>query len=174
MSGLPRRTLLSAAALMVLRVGQSGGAAPATPMPTSADSRSGVPVSLLIQNLGDAPDQLTGATASIAQETALHATHLEDGQRVMHEVEVIVIPAEAVISLEPGAMHPMLIGVTQNLVQGQVFPLTLHFTNAGDIPVEVRVRRKQDAAGVPETPAVTAGTLAILHASVPPAPMVHG
>lgn len=174
MIGLPRRTLLSAAALVVLRVGQSVGAAPATPMPTPADSRSGVPVSLLIQNLGDAPDRLTGATAAIAQEIALHATHLEDGQRVMHEVGVIVIPAESVISLEPGAVHPMLIGLTQSLVQGQVFPLTLHFANAGDISVEVRVRRKQDAAGVPETPAVAAGSLAILHASVPPAPKVHG
>lgn len=174
MSVLPRRTLLGVAALVVLRVDSVANAAPATPMPTPADSRSGVPVSLLIQNTGEASDRLTGATAAIAQTIALHATHLEHGQRVMHEVSDIMIPADSVVSLEPGSMHPMLIGLTQSLVQGQVFPLTLHFAIAGDVPVEVRVRRKQDAAGVPETPPVVAGTLAILHASAPPAPVAHG
>jgi copper(I)-binding protein len=115
-----------------------------------------------------------GANAAIALETTLHATHLEHGQRVMHEVSDIVIPAESVVSLEPGAMHLMLIGLKQGLVQGQVFPLTLHFADAGDVPVEVRIRRKQDAAGVAETPPVVAGSLTVLHASAPPAPVVHG
>lgn len=174
MSALPRRTLLGAAALLALRVLQAASATQATPMPSPADSRAGVPVSLLIQNSGEVADRLTGATTEIAPEIALHATHLENGQRVMHEVSDIIFPAHSVVSLEPGAMHPMLIGLTHSLVQGQVFQLTLHFAIAGDVPVEVRVRRKQDAAGVPETPPVTSGSLTILHASAPPAPVVHG
>ncbi|MDQ2654738.1 MAG: copper chaperone PCu(A)C [Chloroflexota bacterium] len=173
MSRLPRRTLLGAAALL-LRVAPPTTAAQATPLPASEDVQGGVPVSVLIQNSGVAPDRLLGATSAIAEEIALHATRLDHGQRVMHEVSDIVIPAESVISLEPGAMHLMLTGLRQSLVQGQVFPLTLQFATAGDVPVEVRVRRKQDASGVLETPPVAAGSLTILHASAPPAPVVHG
>jgi copper(I)-binding protein len=92
----------------------------------------------------------------------------------MRQISEIVIPGESVISLEPGAMHLMLTGLQQSLVQGKEFPLWLHFANAGDILVDVRVRRRQDAAGMPETPPVDAGTLTILHASAPPAPIVHG
>ena len=174
MSRLPRRTLLGGATLLLLRAAPAAHATPATPLPPVADSRSGVPVSLFIQNTGRAPDRLTGATSAIAQEVTLHATHLDHGQRVMYDVSEIVIPAASVISLEPGAMHLMLIGLQHSLVQGQDFPLTLQFADAGDVPVDVRVRRKQDAAGVPETPPVAAGSLTILHASAPPAPVVHG
>lgn len=173
MSGLPRRTLLGVFVLIALRTGKAASAAQATPMPTPADGQSGVPVSLLIQNAGMEPDQLTGATSAIAQAITLHATHLEHGERVMHDVCEIGIPAKSVVSLEPGSSHVMLIGLKQSLVQGQVFPLTLHFAQAGDVSMEVRVRRKQDAAGVPETPPASAGSLTILHASVPPAPMAH-
>jgi copper(I)-binding protein len=155
-------------------MGQVVVAAQATPIATPVDFVSGIPVSVLIQNSGAEPDRLTGATSAIAQEVTLHATHLDHGQRVMYEVSDIVIPADSVISLEPGATHLMLIGLQQSLVQGQHFPLTLHFADAGDLPIEVRVRRRQDAAGVPWTPPFTAGSLTILHASALPAPVVHG
>ena len=125
---------------------------------------------LVVDNAAAAIDFYKRAFGAVEQ--ARHLT--DDGQRVMHEVSDIIFPAHSVVSLEPGAMHPMLIGLTHSLVQGQVFQLTLHFAVAGDVPVEVRVRRKQDAAGVPQTPPVTSGSLTILHASAPPAPVVHG
>lgn len=169
-----RRSLLGVAALLLPRAEQVARAIQATPVPRSEAGEGGVPLSVLIQNSGNAPDRLTGATSAIAQEIALHATHLEHGQRVMHEVNDIVIPALSTVSLEPGAAHLMLIGLRQSLVQGNIFPLTLQFADAGDVSVEFRVRRKQDAAGVPETTPVVAGSLAILHASAPPAPVAHG
>lgn len=173
MSALPRRTLLGVFVLMALRTRRPVYAAPATPMPAPSGAQTGIPVSLLIQNAGATADQLMGATSALAQAITLHATHLEQGERVMLDVSEIGIPARSMVSLEPGSSHLMLIGLKQSLVQGQVFPLTLHFAQAGDVSVEVRVRRKQDAAGVPETPPVAAGSLTILHASVPPAPMAH-
>lgn len=174
MNGPTRRTLLGVAAWMLFPGRQASCAAQATPVATPGASRTDVPISVLIQNAGMSPDRLTGATSTIAQVIVLHATHLEHGQRVMHEVSAIVIPAASVISLEPGAMHLMMIGLRQSLVQGHAFPLTLHFADAGDVLVEVRVRRKQDAAGVPETPPIVAGPLTILHASASPAPVAHG
>ena len=174
MSGLTRRGLLGATALSLLTGAQPSASAQATPIPDPEDTAGSVPVSMLIQNSGTAPDRLTGAASPVAQEITLHATHLDHGLRVMRQVSDIVIPAGAVISLEPGAMHLMLVGLEQRLVQGQTFPLTLRFAHAGDVPVEVRVRRKQDAAGVPETSSAIAGPLTILHASAPPAPITQG
>lgn len=173
MTRLTRRGLLSVAALTLLDAQQGIRAMPATPVPVPEDTRGEAPVSVLILNSGSFPDRLTGATSPIAEEIALHATHLEHGQRVMRQVSEIVIPADLAVSLETGAMHLMLIGLRQSLVQGQDFPLTLHFAEAGDVPVNARVRRKQDAAGVPETPPVRAGYLTILHASAPPTPVAH-
>lgn len=149
------------------------GAAPATPAPDPA-AVAGAPISMLIQNTGQEADQLVGASSPEAQRIALHVTRLERGQRVMHPVTAIAIPAHAVVSLEPGAAHLMLVGLRASLVQGDAFPVTLRFTLAGETTVDVRVRRKQDAAGVPEFPPVAVGTLVILHASAPPAPVPHG
>jgi periplasmic copper chaperone A len=171
--GLTRRALLGASPLIVLAGEQARALAQATPIPTSDDDAGGVPVSVLIQNSGTALDRLTGATSPVAREITLHSTHLEQGQRVMRPVGEIVIPAKSVMSLEPGASHLMMEGLQTSLVQGQVFPLSFHFEVAGEVLVDVRVRRKQDAAGVPQTSPVIAGPLTILHASAPPAPVIH-
>ena len=173
MSHLTRRAMLGLAAAGLLPMISRRASAQATPASPS-DAGEDVPVSVLIQNAGTRSDRLVGATTPIAKGVALHATHLEHGQRVMRRVNDIEIPAGAIVSLEPGATHVMLEQLQQSLVQGKVFPMTLHFTDAGDISIDVRVRRKQDAAGVPEIPAVVAGHLTILHASAPPAPVAHG
>lgn len=173
MSGLSRRSLLTGLALLAQRPDQPAGAAQATPTPAAVDARHGVAVSLLMQNSGASSDRLTGAASPIAQKVVLHATHLEHGQRLMSDVSDIEIPAHSLVSLEPGAGHLMLLGLRQSIVQSEVFPLTLQFADAGSVVVEVRVRRRQDAAGVPETPPVTVGAITILHASAPPAPVEH-
>jgi copper(I)-binding protein len=174
MMRLTRRAVLGGAALIMLPGEQVIVLAQATPVSNPGADPGGVPVSVLIQNSGMVPDRLTGATSPVAQEITLHETHLEHGQRVMHPVGEIDIPAQSAISLEPGASHLMMEGLQKSLVQGQVFPLSLHFAEAGDVLVEVRVRRKQDAAGVPQTSPGVAGSLTILHASAPPAPVAHG
>jgi copper(I)-binding protein len=133
-----------------------------------------VPISVLILNSGTTPDRLIGASSPIAETISLQETRLEQGQRVAHPVDAIEIPADSIAILEPGARHLLLTGLRQNLVQGQVFPLRLCFEQAGCVDIEARVRRKQDAAGLPETPPVIADSLTILHASAPPAPASHG
>lgn len=174
MIGLTRRALLGAAALTLLRPDGQTCAVQATPIPWLDSAAGQAPVSVLILNSATTPDRLIGASSPIAQEILLQATRLEHGQRVSHQVNAIDIAAGSVTSLEPGAMHLMLAGLRQSLVQGHVFSLTLLFADAGSVQVEARVRRKQDAAGVPETPPVVVGSLTILHASAPPAPVAHG
>ena len=174
MIGLTRRALLGAAAFTLPGFEGATRATQATPNPSLTIAFDQVPVSVLILNSGTRPDRLIGATSAIAQEISLQATRLERGRRVLYQVSAIDIAASTITSLEPGAMHLLLAGLRQSLVQGHVFPLTLRFAEAGTVLVEARVRRKQDAAGVPETPSVVAGSLTILHASAPPASVAHG
>lgn len=174
MIALTRRALMGATALTLSWIDGPARAADATPIPSLGSVVDRVPVSVLVLNSGTSRDRLIGASSPIADAISLQSTRLVDGQRVAHHVEAIEIPAGSITSLEPGAMHLMMSGLRQDLVQGQVFPLTLCFEDAGSVYIDVRVRRKQDAAGVPETPPVVAGTLTILHASAPPAPAAHG
>lgn len=174
MIGLTRRALLGTAALTLPGIEGAVRETQATPIPSRTSGLGQAPVSVLILNSGTTPDRLIGATSAIAQEISLQATRLEHGQRVQHQVSAIDIAADSFTNLEPGAMHLLLAGLRQSLVQGHVFALTLHFAEAGSVLVEARVRRKQDAAGVPETAPVVAGSLTVLHASAPPASVAHG
>ena len=147
----------------------------ATPSATPATSGAfevpgSVPVSLTIQNAG-AADRLLGGSSPVAAAVEPHQARLIDGRRVMEASPAgIRIPAGATLILEPAASHLMLLGLTTDLVQGETFPLTLCFEQAGEATVTVRVRRKVDAAGIEQIPPVAAGGLRISLASAPPAP----
>ena len=131
----------------------------------------GVPVSLSIQNDGEADDRLLGASTPVAQCVGVRRAFLVDGQRDSAAVpEGIVIPAEATITLEPGKSYLALYGLHNALVQGETVPLTLRFERAGLVTVIARVRRRVDAAGTAPLPEVSLGDLTIALASAPPAP----
>lgn len=150
----------------------SHAAAPASPIPVSpSEVFDAVPVTMTIRNDGDEADVLLGGTTPIADLVETHTTRLIRGQRnMLREPEGLTIPAGATLVLEPGAHHLMLIDLRDALVQGGIFPLTLHFERAGEVTVRVRVHRKIDAAGLTPIPAVTVGALSVSLASAPPAP----
>lgn len=130
-----------------------------------------VPLSVLIENRGDAADRLVGGTTPVAARIEVHHARLDDGVRVMlPALNGLEIPPGNFRVFEPESGHLMLIGLTEDLVQGETFPLTLHFANAGDVTVSVRVRRKVDAAGIPKAAPAVAGEIAVSLASAPPAP----
>ena len=147
----------------------------ATPgAPTEAtdpfEAPGAVPVSLAIANAGDA-DRLLGGSSPVAACVAMHQTRLVDGRREMTALsEGIVIPGGKTSILEPGLSHLMLVGLTEDLAQGQTFPLSLRFEHAGEMNVTVRVRRRVDAAGLEPMPPVVVGGIRLSLASVPPAP----
>lgn len=140
----------------------------ATPFAAGA---AGVPVSLTIENQGDAADRMLGASTAIAERVEVQETFLVQGRRVMHAAPAgISIPATTTLRFEPGTRHLMLVGLRVPLVQGQTFPVTLQFQCAGEVLVTARVRRKVDAAGVQPIPPTCAGDLCVTLASAPPAP----
>lgn len=153
----------------------AGASSPATPVGIAGEMPGDAPIALTIQNTGPESDTLVGGTSPVAARVDLHHTRLVDGQREMDLLaDGIPLPPGSTVILELGSSHLMLVGLREALVQGQTFPLTLHFAHAGDVTVTVRVRRKLDAAGITPFPPVAAGNLLISLASAPPAPGPRG
>lgn len=93
---------------------------------------------LAIENAG-AADRLVAAEGEVAERVELH-THTMDGNVMqMRRVEALDIPAQGEAVLQPGGIHIMLIGLKQPLREGERFPLTLTFEEAGTVTVEVAV-----------------------------------
>lgn len=96
---------------------------------------------MTLVNRGDETDRLMSVSGEVAETIELHAHLMEGTVMKMRKIQGIEVnPGEPAI-LQPGGTHVMLIGLKAPLVKGSSFPLTLHFEKAGDIPVQVAVRR---------------------------------
>lgn len=94
-----------------------------------------------IKNDSVTADRVTGASADVSEAVELH-THIRDGDVMrMREVEFIDVPANGATELKPGGLHVMFMGLKAPLKEGESFPLTLTFENAGDVTVEVNVMK---------------------------------
>lgn len=99
---------------------------------------------MTIMTHGDSPDTLIAASTPIADRAELHNHTVEDGIAKMRRVETIdVMPGEPV-TLEPGGLHVMLMGLKEKLEAGATLPLTLTFEQAGDVTMELPIK---DAIG---------------------------
>jgi hypothetical protein len=105
---------------------------------------------MLIHNHSSEADRLLGARTPAARSAELHH-HIEDeGVMRMRPVEGgLELRPGSVLLLGRGGAHVMLMGLTEPLVDGATFPLTLIFEKAGEIEVEVPV----DLARLTEAPA---------------------
>jgi periplasmic copper chaperone A len=106
-------------------------------MPPGATVSAGY---LRIRNAGPTADRLLAASSPAARSVELHETTMTDGDMQMREVERLELAPGAVVSLSPGGMHLMLIGLVKPLKVGAVIPLTLQFERAGRVDATLRVR----------------------------------
>lgn len=89
---------------------------------------------------GGAADRLVSASSPAAPRMELH-THIRDGDVMrMRPVEAIPVPAGGSVRLEPGGLHLMFIGLSQELREGARVPVTLVFERAGPVTLEFVVR----------------------------------
>ena len=93
---------------------------------------------MVITNSGKA-DALVGGSSPVAERVELHSSSMEGGVMKMRQLQRVELPAGGTVRLEPGALHIMLIGLKQPLVEGSKVPLTLRFTDAGEQKVELKV-----------------------------------
>ena len=95
-----------------------------------------------IHNDSKQDDVLIAATTPRSGKTELHNTVIDE-QGVMKMREMangIPIPAGQTVTLKPGSLHIMFMDLHEPFVEGQTYPLTLKFKNAGEKTVTVSVK----------------------------------
>jgi copper(I)-binding protein len=98
-------------------------------------------VFLILLNRGGEADRLIAAQADVAEVVELHESKMEGDVMKMQPVEGgIEVPAKGEVELKPGGYHVMLIGLKQDLNEGDRFPVTLEFEKSGSLIVEAEVR----------------------------------
>ena len=99
-----------------------------------------------IANRGAAADRLLSASSPVARAAEMH-TMVRDGEVMrMRHVEAIQVPAGQTVTLRPGGLHLMLVGLSRPLREGETVPVTLRFERAGEVRVDLAVQ----AAGARE------------------------
>ena len=95
---------------------------------------------LTIHNNGSADINLTGVRAAFAGMGAVHDMQMSNGVMTMTEVENgIMVSAGKMVSLAPGGLHLMFMGLTQQLKTGDEHTITLTFDKCGDLDVSLPV-----------------------------------
>lgn len=95
----------------------------------------------LITNYGDEPDTLQAVQSDVARNVEVHESYeREEGMMGMREVTNLEIPAQSTLRFEQGGLHVMLIQLTRQLQDGDVFDLILTFKNHGEMVIDVSAR----------------------------------
>lgn len=95
---------------------------------------------MTIRNTGDEAVTLTGISTPLANMPEIHESKTNaDGVSAMAPAgEINIAPGEAA-ELEPGGLHAMLMRLQEPMEEGDSFPLTLSFSDGGDVTVEVPI-----------------------------------
>jgi copper(I)-binding protein len=95
---------------------------------------------LTIENKGNAPDKLIGASADFAGKVELHEMATNNGVMKMRPVEGgLTIDPGKTVKLAPGGYHLMMMDLKNPLKQGEKLPITLQFEKAGKVTVTLDV-----------------------------------
>lgn len=102
---------------------------------------------VVIKNTGASADRLVSARSPAAGAVQIHEMKMDGNVMRMRELEKgVEIPAGATVSLAPGGLHLMMMGLKEPLKQGSSVPLTLVFEKAGSIDVDLAVEALGAAA----------------------------
>jgi copper(I)-binding protein len=104
--------------------------------PAGADAGA---VYFTIENGGRQLETLLRASTPAASEAVFARTTEHDGQSHVEQIWTIDVVAGRTVTFRPGGRHVMLKGLTQPLVAGAQFPLTLQFQHAGQVTLHVRI-----------------------------------
>ena len=100
---------------------------------------------LKIINNGMSDDRLIAAKSAIAQRVEIHSMELDQGVMRMRAVHGgLVIAAGDSVTLAPGGLHIMLMGLTTDLALGSQHEIILVFEKAGDIKLTATAKRPGD------------------------------
>lgn len=85
-------------------------------------------------------DSLIGASTPVARKAEMHEMTMSGTVMKMRQLSAVPLPPGQKVTLQPGHIHIMLLGLKKPLRVGESFPLTLDFAKAGrreiTVPVE--------------------------------------
>ncbi len=114
------------------------------PTPPSAPVAGGY---MKLTNTGSETDRLVQVTSPIAKRAEIHRSLVENGVASMRPVEGgLAVEAGGTIDFEAEKLHIMFIAPDRQLKDGEKFPVTLVFENAGSIEIDFVVQRKTGGA----------------------------
>lgn len=99
---------------------------------------------MTLKNSDNQEVALVSAESSAARAVELHNHVNQDGVMKMRKVEQINIPAAGSAVLQPGGLHVMLIGLHNDLAEGQQIDLTLKFSDGSNQTLTVPVKKAMD------------------------------
>ncbi len=109
-------------------------------------SPQGAPTTAFYMTIGNntgQEDALQEVRIDNCEAVEIHRTSMDEGG-VMRMAPVpggqIVVPAGERVTLEPGGLHLMCIGLAQPFTEGQEVPLTAVFAVSGDISATAEIR----------------------------------
>ena len=105
--------------------------------PPGARAASGY---MTLTNTGAHSDTLLQVNTPAASMTHIHQMSMQGGVMVMRPIDgnMTLEPGQT-ITLQPGALHIMMVNLTRPLVEGEMITLTLEFEKAGTLLVELPV-----------------------------------
>ncbi len=103
-----------------------------------------------VKNKAGTADRLVGGKAAVSKSVEVHQMMMDQNVMKMREIPGIEIPANGRVSLDRGAKegyHLMLMNLNKPLADGERFPMTLIFQQAGALEVEVEVVKARAGHG---------------------------
>lgn len=131
---------LSGAAMAEIQVSEPYARAVPPGQPNSA-------AFMTLKNTSAETVALESASSPAAQVVELHTHSHVDGVMKMRKVPQITLNGKEQVSLKPGGLHIMLIGLNQNMVTGESIDLTLNFSDGSSQTVAAEVKDVMAAMG---------------------------
>lgn len=97
----------------------------------------------------DADMTLVGAQSEAAKTVELHTMSMDNGVMVMRKVEDIALPKNKTVSLKPGGLHVMLIGLNGQIKEGDKTAITLVVKAADGKEQKIAVEAPTMAGAMP-------------------------
>lgn len=98
---------------------------------------------LTISNSKDTEDKLIKVESDVATTMELHNHVNENGVMKMRPVGFIAIDNKG-ITLKPGSLHIMFMGLKKDLKEGDIVPLILTFEKAGKVEINFPIQKTAD------------------------------
>ncbi len=94
-----------------------------------------------LKNNAQQDDYLISASTPVAKRVEIHTHEMSDGMMQMKQIDRVKVAAQETVMFKPGGYHLMIFNPEKAYKQGERFPMTLTFQNAGEVQVELAVEK---------------------------------